>query len=385
MSSNLWKSVAGPALVIGLASPFLANCEALGALGGSCDELKTGDFANFKLEGAAADVQLKFKGLLEGIFSLDKLAVDLEAGLIASCKELGASIGMADAELAAEPGGGEGAKKVCEAVAAKVSATLKASAGVKLSLEIGEPKCYADIDTLTKCFADCGVTVSPGEFKASCEGGEIAGTCEADCKGSCSAEGGVQCTGQCGGTCDGKCEGKDSKGKCEGKCEGKCDGGCKMEGSAKCEGTCSGECSVEMKAPQCTGEFKPPSVSVDCQANCSAKALASARCDPPSVNIKVEGTASADVEKLVAGLQVSLPKIVKLQIGLGKKAIALGEGLVKGAAELPTIAQGLVGQAMLKGGVCATMAAEMAGSASGSLSVSVNASASVGGSASGGT
>jgi hypothetical protein len=383
MSTKLWKSVAGPALVIGLAAPFLMNCEALGAMGGDCNELKTGDFANFKLEGVAPEIQASFKGLLEATFSLDKLTLEMETGLIASCGELGAALGMPETETKAEPAGGEGAKKVCAAVAAKVQGMLQASAEAKLSVEIGEPKCSADIEALTKCFAECGATVSPGEFKAACEGGEISGTCEGECKGSCSAEAGVQCTGACDGTCEGKCDGKDTTGKCDGKCEGKCSGGCKAEGAAKCEGNCSGECSVEVKAPKCSGEFKPPSVSADCQMNCSAKTAASVTCDPPSVNIKVEGKGSADIEKLVAALQVALPKIVKIQLGTGKRLVAQVTAVAEAAAKLPDMAAGMAGMGALKGAVCATMAVEMITGCSASVSVNVEASASVGGSVGG--
>jgi hypothetical protein len=287
---------------------------------------------------------------------------------------------MPEAETKADPAGGEGAKKVCAAVAAKVKGTLDANADAKLSVEIGEPKCSADIEALTKCFAECGATVSPGEFKAACEGGEISGSCEGDCSGSCSAEGGVQCTGACDGTCEGKCEGKDSTGKCDGKCEGKCSGGCKADAGVKCEGNCSGECSVEMKAPKCSGEFKPPSVSADCQMNCSAKTAASVTCDPPSVNIKIDGKANADIEGLVEGLKVALPKIVKIQLGTGQRLVGQVKAVAEAAAKLPDMAAGMAGMGALKAGVCATMAVEMITGASASVSVNVEASASVGGS-----
>jgi hypothetical protein len=383
MSLKLWKGVAGSALLLGLASPLLMNCNGLpGIPGASCDELKTGDFANFKLEGNA-EATAKFKGFLESVFTLDKLAAEMEVGLIASCGELGTAIGMGPAEVKADPAGGEGAKKVCEAVAAKVGGMIKANAEAKLSVEIGEPKCYADIEALTKCFGECGAAISPGEFKAACEGGELAGTCEGDCSGSCSAEAGVQCKGTCSGTCEGKCDGKDSKGNCAGKCDGKCSAGCKLEGGAKCEGTCSGGCSVEIKAPKCTGEFKPPSVSADCQMSCAAKTAASVSCDPPTVKIKVDGKAGGDIEKLVAGLQIALPKIVKIQLGMGKRLVTTAEGLVKGVAELPKVAASLAGMAAIKAASCATMAVEMAGGASGSISINVKASASVGGSVGG--
>jgi hypothetical protein len=113
--------------------------------------------------------------------------------------------------------------------------------------------------------------------------------------------------------------------------------------------------------------------------NCTAKTAASAKCDPPSINIKAEGEASADVKALIDGLQVALPNIINIQIGMGKKLAATAEGLVKGGAELP----GIASKAGLQAVSCIAMAVEMAGGASASMSVNVEASASVGGSVGG--
>jgi hypothetical protein len=384
---SFWKKVSAPILLVGLASPTLINCDLLGSLPGmDCPAMKDGNFANLKFE-ASADVNAKLTGFLEAVYSLDQLALEMEVGLIASCGELGVAIGMSEAETKAEPSGGEGAKKVCAAVAAKVSGTLKASGGVSLSLDIGEPSCSVDVDAMMDCYAGCGVTVEPGELSASCEGGEISGSCEGECSGGCTVEAGAECEGTCGakceGECDGTCEAKNAEGKCEGKCDGTCKGtcsaSCEMKGKADCKGSCSGGCSGEVKAPKCSGEFKPPSVSADCQMNCAAKTAAKASCTPPSVNIKVEGEASAEVQALVDGLQVALPKIINIQIGMGKKLIAQAEGLVTAGAALPEIAA----QAGLSAIGCIAAAVEMSVSASASISVNVEASASVSGSASG--
>jgi hypothetical protein len=382
---SFWKKVSAPLLMLGLASPVLANCDALGGLvpGADCPALKDGNFANLKLEGNA-EATAKFKGLLEAVYSLDKLAVEMEGNLIASCGELGAAIGMPEAETKAEAGGGEGAKKVCEAVAAKVGGILKANAEAKLTLEVGEPSCKADIKALTDCFAGCGAVIQPGEFKAACEGGEISGKCSGECKGKCTAEAGANCSGKCGGACKGKCDGKATEGEagasCAGKCEGECTASCEMEASGSCEGSCSGECSVELEAPSCSGTFKPPSVDPSCHMQCTAKTAASVKCEPPSVSIKVDGKGSADVEKLVAGLQVALPKIFAMWKGSAERAVGIAKGIVEGVAELPQIAQSFAGTAAIQAATCAAMAVEMAGSASASLSVNVEASASVGGS-----
>ena len=376
---SFWKKVSAPVLLMGLASPLLVNCDGLAIPGADCPALKDGNFANLKLEGGA-EVEGKLKGFLEAVYNLDKLALEMETGLIESCSELGKAMGMEGPEVdGVTPDSGEGAKKVCGAVAAKVEANISASADVTLSVEIGEPKCSVDIDAMSECLGTCGPAIDPGEFEASCEGGEISGECSGECSGSCTIEAGAECGGTCNGTCEGKCDGEDSSGSCAGKCEGSCSASCQVEGKAECAGSCSGGCSVDLKAPTCSGTFKPPSVSVDCHANCSAKLAGSATCEPPSLSIKVEGEAAAELEATVKGLEVSLPKIIAIWKGMGVKLVATGEALVKQGQELPSIAS----KAGLQGIACIGMAAEMAVSASASISVNVEASASVGGSVGG--
>jgi hypothetical protein len=233
MSVNRWKLFTTPVLVVGLASPLLVNCGAIpgglpGPLGdvadmaGGCDEMKTGSFADLKFKGGA-EVEGKIKGFLEAAYTLDKVMIDMEAGLMASCGELGKNLGMAEGELKAEAGGGKGAEKVCAAVAAKIKGALKANAEAKLSVQIDPPKCYADIDFMTKCLGDCGSPVKGGKLEASCKGGEISGKCDAECKGKCAVEAGAECSGTCKASCSGKCD-AGFKGTCGGKCDGKCDG-----------------------------------------------------------------------------------------------------------------------------------------------------------------
>lgn len=375
---SFWKKVSAPVLLMGLASPLLVNCDGLAIPGADCPALKDGNFASLKLEGGA-EVEGKLKGFLEAVYNLDKLALDMETGLIESCGELGKAMGIADAELTAEPDGGEGAKKVCGAVAAKVEGNIKAAGEVSLSVEIGEPKCYVDIAAMSDCLGTCGPAIDPGEFEASCEGGEVSGECSGECSGGCTLEAGAECGGKCNGTCEGKCDGEDSSGSCAGKCEGSCSATCEVEGAAECKGSCSGGCSVELKAPKCSGTFKPPSVSVDCHANCAAKLAADLHCDPPSLSIKLEGEASADLEATIKGLEVALPKIILIWKGMGAQLVTTGEALVKQGQELPNIAS----KAGLQGIACIAMAGKMAVSASASISVNVEASASVGGSVGG--
>jgi hypothetical protein len=424
MSVNRWKLFTMPVAVLGLASPLLMNCGALpagnvpGPLGevasaaGGCDEMKSGNFAELKFQGGAK-VEGKIKGFLDAAYTLDKVVVDMEASLIASCGKLGKDLGMKDEELKVEAGGGKGAEKVCSAVSAKLSATMKANAEAKLSVQIDPPKCYADIDAMTKCLGECGSPVTPGKLEASCKGGEISGKCDAECKGKCSVEAGAECSGTCkascsgkceagfkgtcGGKCDGKCDGKDSKGAacagtcdgkcdakaegtCTGACEGKCSGSCELKAAAKCSGSCSGGCSAEIKAPKCSGDFEPPSVDPSCQMQCTAKGAASATCDPPNVRVVATGKASADVQKLIGALQTTLPAIVKIQLGTAKKLAASVQGVAKAGVEVKDVALKAGGKAI----ACVAAGIEASAHATASVDVNIKASASVSGSASGG-
>lgn len=418
MSVNRWKLVAMPILMLGLSSPLLVNCGAVPGAGGlpggdlagaaGCEELKDGDIGSLNFQGDAKG-SAKIKGFLDGAFSLNKTALEMDASLTASCTELGKGIGMSGDELKAEGEEGRKAEKVCNAVAAKLSAAMKAHADAKFAITWEEPRCYVDVEAMQKCFADCDAAIQPGELKASCQGGEISGKCDAECRGTCQVDAGATCngtcsascsgkceanfSGKCGGNCNGTCDGKNAKGKCAGQCEGKCDaqaegscggtcdgkcsGTCEVKATGKCEGTCSGGCSAEVKEPKCSGEFRPPKVDASCQTNCSAKGAATAKCDPPAVRVSIKGTANTEVQKIAAALQTSLPGILRIQLGVGKKLIGSLDNLKgAGAAMLDS-----AGSAGLKAATCIKAAGEMAVNASASVSVNVKASASVSGSA----
>ena len=359
-----------------IASPLIVNCNGLAIPGASCPELDAGNVSAIPVNGSA-DVKAKVTAFLDASYNINQLAIDMEKDLITSCGELGFAIGLPAAEMKAEADGGKGAEAVCGKVQAKIDNILSASASAKLELVVTPPRCYADIDTMTSCMEGCGGVIEPGELKASCTEGELAGSCSAECTGTCSAQADVKCSGQCDGTCKGTCDGNQVEGKCDGKCDGSCSGGCKLEGSAKCEGTCTGECSAEFTAPKCTGEFKPPKVDATCHAKCSAEAAKSATCEPPGVQITIEGEADADVQKLVQALRVKLPGILKVQLGTGKRAVLTAKSVVEAGAEIP----GIAADAGLQAVGCVGAAVSMAASASVSVNVSIEASASVGGSA----
>ncbi|MFO0616439.1 MAG: hypothetical protein U0414_27855 [Polyangiaceae bacterium] len=401
-----------PAALLVLASPALMNCSALGGLVGAENNPDcSADFDAADFSKTSADANLK--GFLDASAQFNKTVNKVEVDLVAACTELGKAIGVPDEELKHDEltGNGDGSKKVCGAVAKKISATIKGSADATISVEVGAPSCGASIDTLTKCWADCGSPIEPGKLEASCTEGKLSGECSGKCEGSCTVDAGVECKGTCGGscegkcdaemrgtcsgTCTGKCDGKDSKGKCAGTCdgkcdaaikgscsatcEGKCDASCTAKASAECKGTCEGHCDVEMKAPKCSGKFEPPKVSIDCQAKCALDGVQHIECTPPSINVVAKGNVTTDLDKLVLELKKHLPKVLTIALGSGKAIIngsaALAgklEGLVSGAASLGIHTAGCVG-----------FAAKAMGEAAGKISASVDVSVSVKASASG--
>lgn len=412
MKPSRWKIAALPLVVFGVASPMLVNCDAINQVANDptklkdvaegCPEFDKGDFSGLSLDP-------KMRGLLEASAKFEKTAVELESGIIEACAEIGKALKMSDGDLKATAKDGEGAKKVCGAVAAKLDAFMSANAEAKIMVRVEPPKCGADIEAMSDCFKECGSPVTPGEIQASCEPGKLSGECSGKCEGSCDVEpGSASCkgeckgscsgkcelnfSGKCGGQCKGKCDGKDSSGTCAGTCEGSCsakaEGSCggTCEGScsascevkapkAECKGTCSGKCDVEMKAPKCEAEVKPPKVSLECQSSCAAKAQASLKCSPPGVTVVIgnQAKASADVVAVVDGLKKALPKIADLGLSKGKLAVKAGANLlstVKGATDA-------IGKASVKAATCATVAVAGIGAASAGVSASVEFSAKI--------
>jgi hypothetical protein len=377
---QFWKTVSGPILLVGLASPALMNCDALGGMLPSCKALETKDLAQLKLQGDAG-VQGTVKGFLGAVIGLDDFVVELETGLIASCAEIGKGLKMSEAELTAEPKGGDGAKKVCDAVIAKIDGILKASGNAELELQFDPPRCDADIEALEACWAGCDAAFKPGSAEVNCEGGEISGSCEGKCEGTCNIEAGAECGGKCEGTCNGKCDGKDSSGKCEGKCDGSCSATCKVQAQGECKGSCSGKCDVKMKAPQCSGEVKPPQIDVSCQTSCAVKTASSVKCHPPGLSIVGKGGAKieGDLKMLVDTLVVSLPKVLSIQLGIAKKFPAKIEAVVQMGSDLTGKASALG----LEGAACVGAGVKMLVDANVSFKANIEVSASVSGSASG--
>ncbi len=424
MVANRWRKISGPALgVMTLAvAPLLMDCGGglpglPGGLPGSCPaDISNPEAimsANFGLKG---EIEGKVKAALAAGANLQALAAEVEADVSTACGNLAKDLGATDEDIAPkEEGPGKKAEAACTA-AVKFLGDVKAKANISggLKVDVVPPKCSASMNAMADCAASCDASIKPGEAKVECEGGEISGTCEGKCEGTCTVEAGAQCEGACGGSCEGaceadfsgtcggnctgKCDGADAKGKpCAGKCEGKCDakgkgscGGtckgscsasCEMSGKADCSGTCSGGCSVEMKAPKCSGEIKPPEMSAECKANCDAKVSGKVECTPARVSVKFSGAADAEAaSKLKGALEANLPAILKVTLGM-KGRLESAVASVKASIEGVKAAVSGGGQAALKVGGCLAASLKAQADASVSINVSVKASASASGEA----
>ena len=378
-----WKLAALPFAVAALAAPFsTTSCHkgpdpetptsptasGLPLAPPICEELKTGDFSGLQLTGAPGGGE-NVRRLLVQAQRLAGTALGVEKDLIAACTELGRAAGVPENELKADPDLGHGAEKACNAAATKVGLMFKQAKDAKiiLDLSVETPRCFVDVTAAKKCLADCGAPVTKGDLRAQCTGGEIDGTCSGHCSGSCMGDPGTgagachavctgkcdhdfrgACGGKCSGTCDGaptrgpkKCAGvcdgscsDKAEGACAGRCDGQCSGGFEPRDPGKCTGVCIGTCVGEVKDPLCSGEFNPPGVDPVCQAACAAASALAARCDLPLVKVAVRGgKPTPDIEKLLAGIQAAVPKIVRIQQGSAKRLPRAIEGVASAAVD----------------------------------------------------
>lgn len=414
-----------------LAAPLLMDCgkkglggapgmEKLpggGALPGSCPaNIADADAilaANF---GLAGDLEGKVKGALAAGADLQKISADLEAEVSTACGNLAKDLGATEADLKPkEEGPGKGAEAACQA-AVKFIGDAKAKAKGTLKVEVQPPRCSAPMNVVADCAGQCDASVKPGSAKVECEGGEISGECSGKCEGKCDVAAGAKCDGTCSaecsgkcsadivgtcdGTCEGKCDGKDSHGKCAGTCDGKCKGKvkatcngtcngtcsatCEVQAKGQCNGECTGKCDVEMKAPKCSGEVKPPEMSAECKAHCDAKVNAQLECRPAIVHVKVDGAADAQAAtKLKTALTKDLPALLKVTLGM-KGRLEGVTGDVKAALEGAEAAVKSGGDAALKVGGCFVGSLKAQADATASIDVSVKASASASASANAG-
>lgn len=379
MTKSWMKKAIAPVAILALMTPVLAQCGA-GLPGGipgvdgipgaaKCPDMSNPDAiaefdwaANYKVDAAT---QMKLKGGITAAVELKMVADQIDADLKVGCGGLAKDLGSTE-----DFKSGEDACKAAIKIVGEVKAKLGAHASA--SLDIEPPKCGAEMSLVADCAAKCDANLTPGSAKVECEPGKLQGECSAMCEGTCEVSGGAKCegdcsgkcdakmTGRCDGNCDGTCDGKPSKATCTGKCDGKCDaqisgscsgscsGGCKLKAKAECKGTCSGSCSVEMKAPRCTGEVKPPQMSAECKAHCDAKAEAKVTCTPARVGARIDGGADAALQaKFKMALEKNFPIIAKIALGLAPRAVKL----VGNVQEIVTGLQSTVQGAASAGGV----------------------------------
>jgi hypothetical protein len=327
-------------------------------------------------------------------------------------------------------------KMACNMVKAGLDAELTASATVVVVFE--PPVCTVDAQASIDCSASCdvsGTCTPPMVTEIMCSGGELSfacdGTCEgtlscevsasadcgATCMGSCSGgctgscEGTADCTatctgtcngtcsvalgsdGSCAGTCMGECKGTCSasvscEGSCDATCMGSCEGKCVVAAMADCNGEvrCEGSCTGTATAPSCTGgEVTPPmcDVDVDCQAGCDTTASLEATCTEPSVTVTIEGSASANIDAVIAALEDNLP----LLLSITAKGELLGQAAADTVDAFGNLVQtaGTIPACVAEFGADVAASAQASVEASVSVSVSIQASASVSGCASSGT
>lgn len=363
MAAPRWKLALAPLALMGVASPLLVHCgkpppavyvppkEAPHVIE-TCDELAAGKLADVPIS-APPDAQARIRSLLGESRRIIDNAVAVENELMEACRVLGRGAGAFDEELKGKPDKGHGAEKVCAVAVAKAQKILDDSkaAKVKIQIEFDQPLCFVDVGVIKQCLIDCGSKVT-GDDKASCNG-ELYGTCTGRCGGACANDPGVgsgscwgvcegrcdkEFRGTCGGKCNGTCNGNPTRGphrcvgicdgacsaKSDGMCGGRCDGMCRgpwqPRDPAKCDGICTGRCMGQAGQPVCSGEYAPPGVSAACLATCTATSAVGVRCDAPMVHITVKGGKHlVELQKLLAGMQASLPRIVRVAQGTTRR------------------------------------------------------------------
>jgi hypothetical protein len=318
----------------------------------ACDELKDDKLKDVPIE-APAEAQARIRTLLAEAQKLIKASVAVEAELMEACRVIGRGAGAFDEELKGVPDSGHGADKVCAVAAAKAQKILDTAKADKLTIVVDhdKPLCFTDVGAVKQCLIDCGQKIT-GDDKASCSG-DLWGTCKGRCSAPCANDPGAGqglcwgvCTGKCDkdfrGTCGGKCNGTcngnpthgphrcigicdgacsdKAEGVCAGQCNGSCNGPWEPRDPGKCNGICTGQCVGQAGQPVCSGDYTPPGVEATCLAECTSAAALTVRCDAPQVRITVKGgKQTVELQKLLAGLQAGLPRIMRVADGSSKK------------------------------------------------------------------
>jgi len=361
------------ALAVTAAIPLFANgCSSSGLPGQNalcCTEFAVGGTVDANIGGSAQS-----KIAVQAIADIGGVASAAVADITAACQGIAQDLSADPAKQTdadSKTDSNDRMQAWCNLAAAQIDATLSASAGATLKVDVVPAQCSASLSASADCQGSCDVNAKC-DLKATppkCDGGTLeidckgscsamagasidcTGSCTGKCSGSCTAMGGVavDCTGKCDGTCaaggmaggsgvqaDGTCKGT-CQGKCtasatapsvmcSGSCEGKCDASCKATATASVK--CSGTCDADYKPISCTGGKLSGGCMVDakCQASCNASVSAKASCTPPEIHVSFSGTAALDgLAKLQATLEANLPKILEIKAKFELVADGVGE------------------------------------------------------------
>ena len=349
---------------------LLTSCGTLGGgVGGMMGATCRGDL------GGTAGAQ-KVEAFIAASSAFAGASVELQAGLLNACRQIGHELAIPDSELGAGDSP-EALRAACSRVSTQLRADLadiRAAAGVRVEVVTQLPRCEVSVDAYGRCAAECDASYTPGSAEVTCEGGELRGGCSAQCTGRCA----VEVSGACEGVCEGACEGSSSSG---GSCGGVCRGRCVARATGTCGGECRGGCSVAFTAPRCTGHVVPPRVNADCRAACDARLSAEASCAPGRAELNITGNVGSNLQEKVARVQAALhggfAQVLLLHSRV-EQAASAGAAVVRSAQDLPG-ALGAVGAQVT---ACAGVATSGLVSAVGSINVSMQVSVEVSGSVS---
>lgn len=347
-----------------------------------CTEFVAGGTISAEIGGSAQS-----QVIVQAVADFAGIANASITDLASSCRSIAEDLDVDAAkrsavETAAQAASPDDAQKIrmeryCQ-LAIEAITSVKAAAGVKVTLSAQPPKCelsasakatcQAKCDVSGKCDAQASLKCEGGRLEVSCDaacepevaGGSVGceGSCAGSCEGSCAAQGGVACEGKCEGTCEGAggagTSGVDAQGNCRGTCKGTCSA---TAPNVRCEGSCKGSCkgTCQLTAPsakikcdgRCTGKAEPLkcdgkltggcNVDAKCDASCDASLQAKAECTPPVVVVDVQGTASGEaavaaIAKLKATFEANFGVVLAMRSRLEGMAKAGGVVLASGEA-----------------------------------------------------
>lgn len=362
--------VATPVLFHGCIDPDSPLLE--GASDG-CEELDTSTDPAF----GDVDVDPNVRAIMSASVDFSVAAERVKGEVLAACAGVAVDLGAQDTWSGAESIGAaisnEHGTGACDQAAARIDGLVPPgqTVGADIAIAVTRGACHLDFDRQVECDTQCSLQADcdPGTIETRCEPGELSVVCSAECAAGAECVGTPElpanCMGMCESECVGECHGtcaedsagssEESMGACNGKCSaacnGTCSGICKIqhpEGiSCGAEVRCTGGCTAAYTAPQCTGEFTPPSCELDtvCHDACTCKVTANPVCTPTTVKVYVT-TDSPELDPLVATLQTHLPRLLDAGERQGRLALAAGERLIDAGATLEGRVEDLSGKSL---------------------------------------